>query len=186
MHFAPEIDQPVLKRLFRQWVQARGALAMPLPGALPLESLPEEVARHAVLFRVRPDQTEDGPPLRFEIVDHGAALAERYGPGARGRMVDEVLGGHEHDILQRVLESVARDRVVHFYRTTLTLAGGGAMLHTKLLLPLGAADTSVTAIIGGLCRTEPPPDGTLDNNYHSRFAALDVIEDRAGEFSDEA
>lgn len=182
MHFAPEIDQPRLKTLFRYWVEKRGDLVMPVPGAVDLAELPAEVRRHAVLYRVEKNQPDTASGLRFRLVAVGEALHDRYGPHPEGKALDDVLHGHQADVVTRVLESVVRDRVVHFYRTVLALAGGGAVLHTKLLLPLGVADTEVTAVLGGLCRGEPPADGTLENNYVSRFAALDVIEDRASDF----
>lgn len=182
MHFAPEIDQARLKTLFRYWVEKRGDLKMPAPGSIDLAELPTEIRRHAVLYRVERNQPDTPSGLRFRIAAVGEALHDRYGNDAEGRAVDEILGGHQADVLTRVLESVVRDRVVHFYRTVIALAGGGAVLHTKLLMPLGVADTQVTAILGGLCRGEPPAEGTLENNYYSRFAALDVIEDRPSDF----
>lgn len=183
MHFAPEIDQPRLKTLFRYWVETRGDLAMPLPGAIRLAELPQDVRRHVILFRVEKDaaQTESGLRFRFDTV--GEALQDRYGDQTGGRWLEDILGGHELDVVSRVLESVVRDRVVHFYRTVVPLTGGGGVLHTKLLLPLGVADGNVTAILGGLCRGTPPVDGTLENNYHSRFAALAAIKDRPSDFS---
>ncbi|MCA1941654.1 MAG: PAS domain-containing protein [Caenispirillum bisanense] len=182
MHFAPDIDQPRLKTLFRYWVEKRGAVVMPSPGSVDLAELPAEVRRHCVLYRVEKNQPDTPSGLRFRVAAAGDEVIDRYGPAIEGRAVDEILHGHHADVVIRTLESVVRDRVVHFYRTVVALAGGGAVLHTKLLLPLGIADTEVTAILGGLCRGEPPAEGTLENNYHSRFAALDVIEDRPEDF----
>lgn len=182
MHFAPDIDQPRLKTLFRYWVEARGDLVMPSPGAIDLNELPVEVRRHAVLFRVHKNQPETASGLRFRLDTVGEALADRYGPNAVGRHIDDILVGHQADVVTRTLESVVRDRVVHFYRTVVALAGGGAVLHTKLLMPLGVADTEVTAVLGGLCRGPVPADTSLENNYFSRFAAIEAIEDHASDF----
>ncbi len=183
MHFAPEIDQPRLKTLFRYWVEQRGGRPMPTPEAIRLAEMPQDVRRHVIVFHVVKDSPEAESGLRFRIEAVGDALHDHYGEQADGRWLEDILGGHELDVVSRVLESVVRDGVVHFYRTVVPLTGGGGVLHTKLLLPLGVGDTEVTAILGGLCRGQPPADGTLENNYHSRFAALPVIEDRPSDFS---
>ncbi|EKV29568.1 hypothetical protein C882_0390 [Caenispirillum salinarum AK4] len=182
MHFAPEIDHPVLKALFRHWVAARGDHLMPEPGAIDLSALPPDVRRHAVVYACEPAAPAAGDCPRFRLVKVGEQARERYGADAEGRFVDEVVRAHDLDVLTRVLESVRRDRVVHCYRTMITLAGGGAVPRAKLLLPLGTPDGVVTGVLGGLIQTQAPDQGTLDDTYHSRFVALDALEDRPEHF----
>lgn len=178
MHFAPDIDHPVLRGLFRAWVEARGPALLPPAEALPPSALPDRLARHAALYGVEAD---DSGGLGFRLGVVGAELGVRYGSDWHGRRIETVLSGQQVAILQRVLESVVRDRVVHYYRTMVPLAGGGALPYSKLLLPLGTAEGGVTAVLGGLCRCQASDD--LEQNYQSRFAAVEAIEDRPEDFT---
>lgn len=178
MHFAPEIDHPVLKSLFRFWVEAREDQPLPPPERIDLSLLPDRIRRHAVLYHA------EGPPEapEFRLDSVGADLTVRYGHDSTGKLITEVLTGHQVEVVQRVLESVMRDRVVHSYRTMVTLAGGGAVPYSKLLMPLGTVEGGATGVLGGLIRRDAA-DADLEQNYQSRFASIDVIEDRPSDFT---
>lgn len=182
MHFAPEIDHPVLKTLFKHWVMARGDRMMPGTEAADLTALPLEVRRRAIVFSCESAAPDDATPPRFWVKQMGDDARDRLGAKAEGRFVDEVVRAHDLDVLERLLESVRADCVIHYYRTMVALAGGGAVPRVKLLLPLGTPDGMVMGALGALVQADIPEHRTLNDTYHSRVVPLADLEDRPEDF----